>query len=158
MDITHIAGRRCLFLQVDYFFISNLQYFSADLLPREAAKRKTNTIRSFFSWPFLTALEQRPVQEKLRLIDQLFRGYEEELVHNVNAAGKEVYHAHIWIQKIQVQWFEYSMEESGQKFANIFKSIFSKEFHPVVLLVFNRKLDCQLVSNIAVNGSLWTRR
>ena len=82
-----------------YFF----NIFSDDLSPREAAKRKTNTFRSYFSWPFLTALEQRPEQEKQRLIDQLFLSYEEELVHDVNVAPKEDRHAHILIQKIQVQ-------------------------------------------------------
>ena len=112
------------------FFISNHLYFSADLSPREVAKRKTNAFRSFFSWPFLTALEQRPGRNKKKLIDQLFRGYEEELVHNVDVVAKEVHHAQIWIQKIQVQWSEYSLEENGHDFVDISEAFSPKNFVP----------------------------
>ena len=104
IDIKLFAATPCVFVHVEFFLFLIFNIFSDDLSPREAAKRQTNMFRSFLSWPLLTALEQRPEQEKQRLIDQLFLSYEEELVHNVNAAPKEDHHAHIWIQKIQVQW------------------------------------------------------
>ena len=79
------------------------KYVVSDDLPRkEAAKHNADHIRSFLSWPFLSALAQRSERGKQDLVDQLFRRYEEELVHNDSIAPVDLCHAHIVIKKIWV--------------------------------------------------------